>query len=105
MLTITEEIGDTGLEASARGKLARSLLETGQLEAAEQHLDAILAMRPPDADVLKLQARVASLHNRPVEAVEFMTAARSSAGEAWQEDDEQTLENYRQSLNEPELKN
>ena len=98
VLAITEEIGDTGLEASARAKMALALLETNQLADAEAHIDAILAIRPPGADVLRLQARVAALHNDPDQAVEHMTAARISAGEAWDEEDEQTLETYREAV-------
>ena len=69
VLAITEEIGDTGLEASARAKMALALLETNQLADAEAHIDAILAIRPPGADVLRLQARVAALRDDPDQAV------------------------------------
>ena len=97
VLFISDEIGDKGLAASAHAKLARAKLETGQIEQAETHIDLILAQRPAGTDVLKLQAQLASLKEQPVEAVDYMTAARSSAGEAWQESDDQVLESYHQA--------
>lgn len=104
-LVISDEIGDHGLAASAHAKLAKAKLETGQIEQAETHISTYLAQRPADTYVLKLQAQLAAAHDESADAVEFMTAARISAGEAWQDEDEQALEGYRQSLNEPELKN
>ena len=98
VLSISDEIGDTGLAASAHAKLARALLETDQIEQAESHIDLILAQRPADADVLKLQAQLAALRDQPAAAVEFMNAARSSAGEAWQDSDDQVLESYHDAV-------
>ncbi len=98
VLFISDEIGDTGLAASAHTKLARALLETGQLEQAESHINIILAQRPADADVLKLQAQLAALRDQPAAAIEFMNAARSSAGETWQDSDDQVLESYRDAV-------
>ncbi|MGI9220837.1 MAG: tetratricopeptide repeat protein [Woeseiaceae bacterium] len=97
-LAISEEIGDNGLAASAHAKLAKAKLETGQIDQAETHINTILAQRPADTYVLKLQAQLAALHEHPDAAVEFMTTARSSAGEAWQDEDEQTLESYREAV-------
>jgi DNA-binding winged helix-turn-helix (wHTH) protein/tetratricopeptide (TPR) repeat protein len=98
VLFISDEIGDTGLAAGAHTKLARALLETGQLEQAESHINIILAQRPADADVLKLQAQLAALRDQPAAAVEFMNAARSRAGEAWQDSDDQVLESYHDAV-------
>jgi DNA-binding winged helix-turn-helix (wHTH) protein/tetratricopeptide (TPR) repeat protein len=98
VLSISEEIGDNGLAASAHAKLARALLETGQIDQAESHINLILAQRPADADVLKLQAQLAALRDQPAAAVEFMTAARSSAGEAWQDSDDQVLKSYHETV-------
>lgn len=95
VLTIADEIGDTNLAVGAHTKLARALLEIPELEQAEAHIDAVLAQHPPDADVLKLQARLAARRDEPGQALDYMTAARSRAGEAWQETDEQLLEAYR----------
>jgi tetratricopeptide (TPR) repeat protein len=95
VLAIAEAIGDTGLAVGAHARLARALLEIPELEQAEAHIEAILARRPPDADVLKLQARLAAQSNEPALALDYMTAARSSAGEAWEEADETMLESYR----------
>ena len=104
-LVISDEIGDHGLAANAHAKLAKAKLETGQIDAAETHINTFLAQRPADTYVLKLQAQLAAAHDESADAVEFMTAARISAGEAWQDEDEQMLEGYRQSLNEPESRN
>ena len=95
VLAIADEIGDTSLAAGAHARVALAQLELGQLEQAEAHIATILEQRPPDADVLKLQARVAIQHDQPALALDHMTAARSSAGEAWQESDDQLLESYR----------
>jgi tetratricopeptide (TPR) repeat protein len=98
VLFISDEIGDTGLAASAHTKLARALLETGQLEQAESHINIILAQRPANADVLKLQAQLAALRDQPAAAIDFMNAARSSAGEAWQDSDDEVLESYHDAV-------
>ena len=98
VLSISEEIGDNGLAASAHAKLAKSLLETGQIDQAESHINVVLAERPADADILKLQAQLAAVRDQPTVAVEFMTAARSSAGEAWQETDDQALASYHEAV-------
>jgi tetratricopeptide (TPR) repeat protein len=95
VLGIASEIGDSGLVADARTSLARALLETGQVEEAEAHIAAILEQRPPDTGVLKLQAHVAAQREEPALAVDYMTAARSSAGEAWESTDDEVLETYR----------
>lgn len=96
LLAIADEIGDTGIAAGAHARMAQALLESGQPEQAEAHIATILEQRPPDADVLKLQARVAVLREQLDQALVHMTAARSSAGEAWQESDDQLLESYRE---------
>ena len=98
VLAISEEIGDTGLAAAAHAKLARASLETGQTDQAELQINRNLALRPADAEVLKLQAQLAASRDQPNEALEFMTAARSSAGEAWQEADDQVLQSYQEAV-------
>lgn len=94
-LAIAEEIGDTSLAADAHARLARALLESGEVDAAKTHITAILEQRPPDTDVLRLQARVAALSDQPAQALDYMSAARNGAGEAWEDADEQLLDSYR----------
>jgi DNA-binding winged helix-turn-helix (wHTH) protein/tetratricopeptide (TPR) repeat protein len=96
-LAISDEIGDKGLAASAHAKLAKAKLESDQIEEAEAHINTILAQRPADTYVLKLQAQLAASHDQAADALEFMTEARSSAGEAWKDEDEQMLMSYREA--------
>lgn len=95
VLAIADEIGDTSLAAGAHAGLADALLSTGQIEQAADHIDRILAQRPPDTEALKLQARLAALRGQADQALDYMTAARSRAGESWQASDEQLLQSYR----------
>ena len=96
LLAIADEIGDTGIAAGAHARLAEARLESGQVDQAEQHIATILEQRPPDADLLRLQARVAARREQPQQALDYMTAARSSAGEAWQASDDELLASYRE---------
>ena len=82
VLAIAEEIGDPGLAAGAHANLANALLRVDRLADARSHVDQIAATRADDADVLRLQARIAAKEGLASDAVTLMTAARNKAGES-----------------------
>jgi tetratricopeptide (TPR) repeat protein len=96
-LAIAERIGDSAVADSAHVHLAEAMLETGDVERARPHVDALAEDRATDADIIVLQARLASHDGDAEEAVRLMALARTNAGESWGADDEARLENYRRT--------
>jgi DNA-binding winged helix-turn-helix (wHTH) protein/tetratricopeptide (TPR) repeat protein len=94
VLAIALEIGDSGLAASAHGGLGRCWLELGDTEKAATHIGIVVAERPADAELLRLQARLAAISGKPREAARLMADARIRAGERWTADDDQQLASY-----------
>ncbi len=96
-LNIATRLGDASVAFPARVNLARGWLELGNVDAARQFLDAVVAERPENTEVRKLQARMAWEAGDAPGAAQFMALARSGAGETWTDDDERELERYRSS--------
>ena len=96
-LAITLRIGDGPLVFAARANLTHALLERGDTDDAEPHLDAVALERPEHPDVLRLQAHMAWAHGNAQAAAESMAQARSLAGESWNARDAAELERYREA--------
>ena len=71
------------------------VLPLGELEKATTHIDTVATARPADADVLKLQARLAAIHGDVDQAIQLMSDARTRAGEKWRSADDEKLQAYR----------
>ena len=97
VLSIAQEIGDDNLGAGAHARLARCWLELGDTTRASTHLQLVLAQRPADADILRLQARLAAATDDFGNAVGLMSEARTRAGESWTDADEQLLTTWQQA--------
>ena len=97
-LGIAERIGDAALGLAVRLHLARALLDANDLERAAEHVERAAAARPADADVLRLQARIAWTRGDAASALEAMTAARNRAGEMWGAEDAALLASYREAV-------
>ena len=98
---ITERIGDTALRDATHQHIAEAHLELDNVEDARRHVDLIADGRADDPDVMVLQARLAAIDGDADEAVRLMAAARTSAGEAWDDDQEALLERYRDAASQP----
>jgi DNA-binding winged helix-turn-helix (wHTH) protein/tetratricopeptide (TPR) repeat protein len=94
-LEIAERLGDASLGFPIRANLARAWLELGDTDTAAPLLDAITLERPEHTEVYRLQARLAWELGDAARAAEFMTLARNGAGEAWNDEDQATLDRYR----------
>ena len=94
-LDIVERIGDSGIAFPIQVNLTQAWLELGDVSAAQPFLDAVVASRPDHTEVHKLQAHMAWATGNTAQAAEFMALARNSAGEAWTDEDEERLRNYR----------
>ena len=92
---ITERIGETALHDATHQHIAEAHLELGNVEDARRHVSLIAGSRADDPDVMVLQARLAANDGDDAEAARLMTAARTSAGEAWDDDREALLETFR----------
>ena len=95
------EIGDKELEATTDEKLGLAWLEYGNVDEAKPYVERAALARPTESDVIKLQARLASMLGDNAEAVRLMTLARTNAGEGWSESDNEALERYRAASNTP----
>jgi DNA-binding winged helix-turn-helix (wHTH) protein/tetratricopeptide (TPR) repeat protein len=91
VLAIAQEIGDDGLGAGAHARLAQSWLELEDTDKAALHLQFVLNQRPADADILRLQARLAAATGDHRNAVAVMSEARTRAGESWASEDDEML--------------
>jgi Flp pilus assembly protein TadD len=101
VLQVSQAIGDSSLAASAHTKLTECWLELGDTDKAATHLQTVLDDRPADADMLRLQARLAAVSGDTESAIELMSEARIRAGEKWRAEDDELLENYRTRLPKP----
>lgn len=97
VLAIAQEIGDAALGAEAHTGLADCWLELGDTQKAATHIELVLAGRPADDDILKLQARLAAATGDPVNAVQLMSEARTLAGQKWQSRDDNRLIAFQQA--------
>ena len=98
------EIGDKEIEATTDEKLGLAWLEAGNVENAQPYVERAALARPNESDVIKLQAKLASLLGENGEAVRLMTIARTNAGEGWSDSDDAELERYRVAANASETK-
>ncbi|MEJ2127629.1 MAG: winged helix-turn-helix domain-containing protein [Woeseiaceae bacterium] len=98
VLAIAQELGDDNLGAGAHAGLARCWLELGDTGKASTHLQLVLSQRPADADIQRLQARLAAAGGNFDDAVSLMSEARTRAGESWTDKDEQMLAGWHQAL-------
>ena len=98
VLQISQELGDVGIAARAHTKLARTWLELGDTVNAAKHVAHVAAERPANAELLRLQARLAAANGDADAAVRLMTEARLLAGETWQKSDDVLLDDYRTRL-------
>ena len=98
---IAVTIGDRELEAVTDEKLGLAWLERGDVEQAEPYVARAAMARPTESDVIKLQAKLASMQGDNAEAVRLMTAARTNAGEGWSDADNAELERYRAASGTP----
>ena len=101
VLQVSRAIGDSSLAASAHTKLTECWLELGDTDKAATHLQTVLDDRPADADMLRLQARLAAVGGDTESAIELMSEARIRAGEKWRAEDDELLESYRTRLPNP----
>ena len=94
-VAITQRIGDTALRDATYQHIAEAHLELDNVEDARRHVELIENSRADDPDVMILRARLAAIDGNADEAVKIMAAARTSSGEAWDEDREALLESFR----------
>jgi DNA-binding winged helix-turn-helix (wHTH) protein/tetratricopeptide (TPR) repeat protein len=92
---ITERIGDTALRDATYQHIAEACLALDNVEDARRYVALIEETRADDPQVMVLQARLAAIDGDAGEAVRIMAAARSSAGEAWDDDQQALLESLR----------
>jgi DNA-binding winged helix-turn-helix (wHTH) protein/tetratricopeptide (TPR) repeat protein len=97
VLVIAREIGDDGLGAGAHSRLAQCWLELGDTDKAAAHLQFVLNQRPADAEILRLQARLAAATGDHRSAVTLMSEARTRAGESWSSEDDERLAMWQQA--------
>ena len=97
VLAVAQEIGDDGLGAGAHARLARCWLELGDTDKAAVHLQFVLNQRPADAEILRLQARLAAATGDHRSAVTLMSEARTRAGESWSSEDDERLAMWQQA--------
>ena len=95
--TIAERIGDDALQDATRQHIASAYFELGEIDRARESIRQIAGSRANDPDVMVLQARLAAHDGQSAEAARLMTNARTSAGEAWTQDNETILEAYRRA--------
>ena len=94
-VAITQRIGDTALRDATYKHIAEAHLELDNVEDARRHVELIENSRADDPDVMILRARLAAIDGNADEAVKIMAAARTSSGEAWDEDRQALLESFR----------
>ena len=93
-LAHVEQTGFESMRYPLAQRLASIYLDVGELDAAASML-GFLVEQEPSVYNLKLQARYAHLTGDAAQAVTFMSEAKTLAGEAWAEDSEQLLTEYR----------
>ncbi|MEO1595547.1 MAG: tetratricopeptide repeat protein [Pseudomonadota bacterium] len=93
-LSHVEQTGFESLRMPLAQRLASIYLDVGDLDAAASIL-GFLVEQEPSVYNLTLQARYAHLTGDAVQAVTFMSDAKALAGDAWADDNEQLLTEYR----------
>ncbi|MEO0347699.1 MAG: hypothetical protein AAF229_15775, partial [Pseudomonadota bacterium] len=93
-LAHVEQTGFESMRYPLAQRLASIYLDVGELDEAASML-GFLVEQEPSVYNLTLQARYAHLTGDAAQAVTFMSEAKTLAGDAWAEDNEQLLTEYR----------
>jgi len=95
-LTYARERRDTRILIDAATAAAEYALQQGQTENAAALIEEIRDIARSDHDFMRLDARVATAAGNTSRAVDVLTALRNTAGEAWNDEDEELLSSLRQ---------
>lgn len=98
---LAQNIGNSTLEVLATSRLVQLYLENDRLAEAVPMLAFLENKNPESGDVATLQGRLASAQGDHQAAFDHLVRAKELKSEAWTEEDEARLSEYRQQVSSP----